>query len=541
MLTADERLLWIYTFLKFKDKPILLDFWQDCFVKSNSRFIAVVKSRQVGYSFISAMKSFAKLMDPARKGYTCQYVSYNESDAEEKILYAKQFYDSLDPNVRKKCIVSNRSEMQFLDADGKSISRLISMPCRPPRGKNGDINLDEFGIYLPQMSEAIYTAALPVISRGGCITIGSSPLGSVGRFYEVITDVSTYESYQRFSIAWWLCRDLCKDTSLALKSGIVDMATRDRVDIWGTEIIQNIYHSMPEDKFQQEYECLFLDDAESYIPLSLIHANTPGHQDSTHLIELEQSEISDDEYWNYNRQVDFMTYNNPDDAILNYNPDIHGGPLFLGYDVAKNRDAVCFYVLGRLNGKKRSFARITKKGISFEAQKDIFRQLMRRLPIHRACMDSTGMGSPLYEELHKEFGDRVEGVDFTLVSKEEMAIAVKCGLENQNFLLENDKDFHRVMHSIQRYASTGGHFRYDSPRNSKGHADEFWAFALADRAERRTAQGNEDFYAQYTRKKNSSVIKLNTDLVQPTGESIIIPRGKSLNSVMRSIRHGNGN
>ena len=85
MFTAEERLLWIYTFLKFKDKPILLDFWQDKFIQSNSRFIAVVKSRQVGYSFISSMKAFAKLIDPARKGYTCQFVSYNESDAEEKM------------------------------------------------------------------------------------------------------------------------------------------------------------------------------------------------------------------------------------------------------------------------------------------------------------------------------------------------------------------------------------------------------------------------------------------------------------------------
>lgn len=539
LFSPDERLMWIYSFVKFDGKPMHLDFWQDVYVKSNSRFVAINKSRRVGYSFICSLKAFVKAMDPARTNYTCQFVSYNESDSEEKINYVKQFYEATEPNARKKLISSNSREIKFLDANGKTTSRLISMPCRPPRGKGGDIILDEYGIYLPKMSAAVYTAALPVISRGGCISIGSSPLGKVGRFYEVITDRKTYNSYQVYSIPWWFCRDLATDVHGAIKSGIDSMPTRQRVERFGTDIVKAIYASMPEEDFQQEYECLFVDDAESYIPLDLIYANTPGQDECEYLIELSNDEaLKDNEYWEYNRTVDIRAFEDEDSLILGYNPEVHGGPLFMGYDVARNRDAVVFYIIGRTGGKKRSVARIVRRGITFEAQKEIARKLLRKLPIHRCCMDSTGMGAPLYEELNKEFGDRVDGVDFTMVSKEEMAMAVKHGLERRQFALENDRDFHKVIHSIRRKAGSGGHFHYDSPRDERGHADEFWAWALADRAERVSGQNNDDFYAVYAMKKNKNVIEsAGESAVQSIGEGII-PKGKSLNSVMRSLGHG---
>lgn len=539
LLSPDERLMWAYSFVKFDEKAIFLDFWQDVFLKSNSRFTAINKSRRVGFSFAASLKHFIKSQDPARTNYTCQFVSYNESDSEEKINYVKQFYEATEPYARKKLVSCNTREIKFLDVNGKTTSRLISMPCRPPRGKGGDIILDEYGIYLPKMSAAVYTAALPVISRGGCISIGSSPLGKVGRFYEVITDRKTYESYQIYNVPWWFCRDLAKDVHAAIKAGIAEHSTRERVEKFGTDILQAIYVSMPEEDFQQEYECLFIDSSESYISLDLIYSNTPGQDECDYLIELEENEdVKDDEYWNCNRDVDIYAFENEDDLILNYNPEIHGGPLYMGYDVARKRDAVAFYVIGRYKDRKRSVARIVRRGITFEEQKEIFSKLMHRLPIQRCCMDSTGMGAQMFEELHKKFGDRVDGVDFTMVSKEEMAIAVKHGLEQKKFMLENNRDFHKVIHSIRREPGPGGHFKYDSPRDEKGHADEFWAWALADRADRMSSKEIDDFYASYARKKQENRLSLGGSVIQPTGENdIIIPKGKSLGSVMRSFGH----
>ncbi len=95
----------------------------------------MLKSRQTGFSFVVALKGLSKALDPGKSQYTKQFVSYNEDDAKEKIRYAREFYDSI-PNKHKKPLIHETSTLlEFLDEGGKTTSRLISLPCRPPRGK----------------------------------------------------------------------------------------------------------------------------------------------------------------------------------------------------------------------------------------------------------------------------------------------------------------------------------------------------------------------------------------------------------------------
>ena len=61
--------------------------------------------------------------------------------------------------------------------------------------------------------------------------------------------------------------------------------------------------------------------------------------------------------------------------------------------------------------------------------------------------------------------------------------------------------FHRQIHSIKRTSNGGKYFRYDAERNEKGHADSFWAWALANAAVTKTDVKNDNFYAQRRRKK----------------------------------------
>jgi phage FluMu gp28-like protein len=530
MMSKDERLKYAYTFIQFNEKDLKLDFWQDQYLRSYSRFIAIVKSRRVGWSFVSALKGIVKAMDQERIAYTKQFVSYNEADALEKINYAAQFYESIPKAAKKKCVTNNKTELDFIDNNGKTISRLISIPCRPPRGKGGDISLDEYAIYLPKMSKAVYTAALPVISRGGCIEMGSSPLGKIGKFYDIITDKHTFPSYERYNIAWWFCRDLCKDVVNAIKLA-PEMSTEERVHIFGTDVIKEIFSSSNIDEFQQEYECAFIDEEASYISLDLIYANTPGMNDDA-VIEMAQDEsVSDDEYYNYNRGVDFQAYKTADEAILNYNPDLHGKPLYFGFDVGRTHDATSIYLIGNKNEKKRSFARIRMKNAPYDLQRDTVLKLYNNLPIHRGCMDATGMGKPIFEELQKKLGDRIEGLTFTPEIKEILAMSVKHGLEQREFELENSKEFHTQIHSIKRLPAIGKYFRYDAERNELGHADDFWSWALANYASGGSGGKTGNFYSTWKRNENNKVPEVETK----TDNEIIVPKGKSLNSVLRKM------
>ena len=537
MFTKDERLLYAYTYIQFQQKDLLLDFWQDAYIKSMARFIAIVKSRRVGFSFISSMKGLIKAMDPDRVGYTQQFVSYNEEDALEKITYAKQFYDSIpDCDAKKKLIVDNKSMLVFQDKNGITQSRLISIPCRPPRGKGGTITLDEFAIYLPKMQKLVYDAALPVISRGGCIEIGSSPLGKIGHFYDILTDKERYD-YERYNIKWWFCRDLCIDVPTAIKVAPT-MSTPERVETFGTKIIKMIYKNTDIDTFKQEYECDFIDSAESYITLDLIYANTPGKRDGD--IDLSACQnMSDEEYWEYNRGIDFQSYKDIDSAILHYNPEYHGNSLYLGFDVGRTHDATAIYIMGLMpDNKKRGFARIELKNIPFDEQKETILKAYANLPIFKGCMDATGIGRPIYEELHNKLGDKMQGVVFTPETKEVMAIDVKRGLEQREFLLENDKEFHVQIHSIKRTNNGGKYFKYDADRNEKGHADSFWAWALAN-----NAVGDHKaigFYEQRRMKRESELQNKknnNNEVIEPVTiqqqiqETNKIPKGKSLRQI----------
>lgn len=533
--TPEEKLNYVYAFMKYDHKDIELDFWQDDFIRNRNRYISLLKSRQTGFSFVVAIKGLVKALDPARTQYTKQFVSYNEEDAQEKIRYARQFYDSIPNRYKKKLVHQTATMLEFEDVGSKTTSRLISLPCRQPRGRNGDICLDEFAIYLPRLSKEIYTAASFCTLRRGCIEVGSTPLGTIGKFYEICTDRENYPNFDRYFVPWWYAKVMCKDVREAVQFA-KEMPTEERVEKYGTDRLISLFKNSTLEDFQQECECVFIDSSASYISLELIYANTPGRREEDIPANIE----NDEDYINAKRDVEIHCFRNADDLILNYSPEKYGSPLFMGLDIGRTSDATVFYIIGRINGKKRSVLRHEMRNADFDAQTAVLNKLMENLPIFRCCIDDGGIGRNLAENAHKRYGERVELYHFDLQSKEVLAMGVRTGLERREYELDNDRDFHAQIHSIKRTPSSGGSFRYDAERNEKGHADSFWAWALASYAtDGKKIEPN--FYAEYARKKNESVVTLSNGNIELSNnpQSLTRTRGKSLSSVLRSVRNGN--
>lgn len=534
--TPEEKLNYVYAFMKYDHKDIELDFWQDDFIRNRNRYISLLKSRQTGFSFVVAIKGLVKALDPARTQYTKQFVSYNEEDAQEKIRYARQFYDSIPNRYKKKLVHQTATMLEFEDVGSKTTSRLISLPCRPPRGKNGDVCLDEFAIYLPRLSKEIYTAASFCTLRRGCIEVGSTPLGTIGKFYEICTNRESYPNFDRYFIPWWYAKVMCKDVRGAVQFA-KDMETAERVERFGTDRLISLFQNSTLEDFQQECECVFIDSSASYISLELIYANTPGRREEDIPTNIEK----DEDYFAAKRDVEIYCFRDADELILNYSPEKYGSPLFMGLDIGRTSDATVFYIIGVINGKKRSVLRHEMRNADFDAQTAVLNKLMENLPIYRCCIDDGGIGRNLAENAHKRYGERAELYHFDLQSKEILAMGVRTGLERREYELDNDRDFHAQIHSIKRTPSSGGSFRYDAERNEKGHADSFWAWALASYAtDGKKIEPN--FYAEYARKKNDSVVTLNNGNIEPSNipqTSLTRTRGKSLSSVLRSVRNGN--
>jgi phage FluMu gp28-like protein len=170
---------------------------------------------------------------------------------------------------------------------------------------------------------------------------------------------------------------------------------------------------------------------------------------------------------------------------------------------------------------------------TFEYQRDQIRKIMKSLPIVRGCIDRTGQGEDTTETLQREFtSTKLEGVEFNIQSKDELARGAREGLEKGEFLLQNDNKFHRQIHSIKRIPTSGGAFRYDSERDDLGHADSFWAWALANYAIPKQAAAK-GFYEQYRESREKK--RIAAEQGKSESAEAGIRRGKSLNRVLREM------
>jgi phage FluMu gp28-like protein len=505
-ILKDEAFLkWVmYLFSNSDDTPYTPDWWQSLYLKNEDDFFIANKSRRVGWSFVTADKGLGRALDRARTNYTKQFVSYSLEDAIEKIKTAEEHYDSIPDHLKPKKIISRtKTRLEFLDAGGRSISRLISLPCKHPRGKGGDISLDEFAFHAKD--NQIYTAALAVIARGGSLEIGSTPFGNKGVFYDIFNDESTYGEFKRWKVPWYFSTALCKDVVNAVKDK--DLTTEDKVIKYGTKQLVRIFHSYAIDDFKQEFECFYRDDKASFITLEMILECTPsGGSDN----------IDED-------TIEVHEYKELDEFILAYDPAKHGN-LYAGYDVGRTNDASELIVIGYNNDVKTKSVILRKsmKNTGFDMQEDTINRLMTRLPIQRLCIDKTGLGMEMAEHMEERYKRRVEGCMFTNEFKEIIANNAWLGFDRKEFRLPHDKDLQLQVHSIKKIITENKHQRFDCDSNKDNHADAWWALCLANYAidaGPTSAAHKSKFYEQVKEKKGG-----NSDHIRPESAATAISR-----------------
>ena len=175
------------------------------------------------------------------------------------------------------------------------------------------------------------------------------------------------------------------------------------------------------------------------------------------------------------------------------------GHLFLGVDIGRHRDLTVLWFLEcenpRAPADERSYITrgvVTLEKQPFTAQRATLdsylamranqstNQPMNQHAVSRCAIDATGMGAMLAEELGERWGSRVEPVVFTNAVKERMAVRVKRLLEDRRLKIPYDPKIRAAFNSIKRVVTAAGNVRYDADRSEEsGHADAFWALALA--------------------------------------------------------------
>lgn len=426
-------------------------------LQSDSIFRCENKSRQIAWSWLSAAEAMA---DAILDGRDSIFVSINQEEAQEKIRYAKAVYGNLILDGLPKI---QRSSMTNLELDNGA--RLSSLPARPPRGRaRANIYLDEFAHV--RDDKQIYTAALPVTSKGGRIRVASSPLGAAGVFWEVHSQtLRKYPGYSRKRTPWWHIQAFCLNVAEAVKLAPA-LTSAERVELFGNERIQAIFANMPLEDFQQEYEAIFVDESTAWISWAEISAA----QDPDLICHMATAEGK--------------ILRHVRDAIARLVADVRESKVeqafTAGVDIGRTRNTTEIFLIGSSTTDTYPLRlAVTLDGAEFDDQLDVVAQVLTELPVSKMLIDENGIGMNLAENAQKKFPSKVFPAGFTNATKRLWATDAKMLIQQRRTPLPPDRDIAYQIHSIKKMVTPSNNLIFDTERNEKHHADKFWAWALA--------------------------------------------------------------
>ena len=157
------------------------------------------------------------------------------------------------------------------------------------------------------------------------------------------------------------------------------------------------------------------------------------------------------------------------------------GLTYIGIDVARRRDLWVAVVLERVGDVHWVRELRAERDITFRQQTDIVAELAHRYRPVRIAVDQTGMGEVIVEQLQAEHGAlRVEGVLMTAPRKLDVASALREAMEDKRLRIPDDQNLRLDLHSVRmEIGPTGGARLVAERSDATGHADRFWALALA--------------------------------------------------------------
>jgi phage FluMu gp28-like protein len=408
--------------------------YQRRWIADGSRFKIGMFARQTGKTFSTGGEAVDDVVQAEMAGRRARWVvlSRGERQAREMmeevlIPFSKAYWSVYDrllkgrPEfVEGEFLGGDDARYQSLEIRYPGGSRITALPANPDtaRGFSANVVLDEFAFHAK--SRDIWRALFPVISKGGQkLRVISTPNGKGNKFFELMTAEDAAWSRHVCDIHQAVAQGLDRDIP-ALRAALAD-----------------------EDAWAQEFELQWLDEASAWLSYELIAA-----------AEHEQA-------------GDPAGY--------------AGGPCFVGVDIARRKDLFVIWVLEAVGDVLWTRAVIARRRISFAEQDQLLAEVFARYRVVRCAMDQTGMGEKPVEDAQRVHGaSRVEGVILSGPRRLDLATALKTRLEDRTLRLPaGDPVIRADLHAIKAQPSLTGGVRLVADDDTDGHADRFWAAALA--------------------------------------------------------------
>jgi phage FluMu gp28-like protein len=437
-----------------------LTLYQRRWVEDLARFKIGRICRQGGKTFEATLEA---VLDCHERKTLWVCLSRGERQSKELISQAKTHAKAIGAAVKEleSTFRGEDAEYKMLEIIFPNGSRIIGLPANPDtaRGWSGNILLDEFALH--KDSRAIWRALFPTITRGYKIRIVSTPFGKKNKFYELCTEDNAYSKH-------------IVPIAKAIQEGLV---LKDENGHPTT--VEALKKAFGDDEgWAQEYDVEFIDEATAFLTYELIAT-----------VESDEAEITPDWVNLVVKEAEeahkhyLQTKEDPAPRGMQGMPEFDG-ELYLGFDIGRKRDLSVIWVDEFKNNIFWTRAAISLMKAPFFIQKRVLFRLLSHPKMRRACIDQSGLGMQLAEQAIEHFGEyKVEGIDFTTANKEALATGLKKNFEDLQSRIPMSQAIRNSLHSVKKYETSTGHFRFDADRTEEtGHADHFWAKALATQA-----------------------------------------------------------
>ena len=451
---------------KVKPKDTLLLPYQKRWVEDTSRLKLAVKSRQIGWTWATA---YGLIRRKALK--TAQLDAWissrDEIQARLFLEDCKSFAGILDAGAQDfgERVIDSKGSSAYVLQMGNGL-RINSMSSNPDAqaGKRGDRVLDEFALH-PDPRK-LYSIAYPGITWGGNFEIFSTPRGSDSFFQKLIEEIKGGNP-KKFSFHKITLEDALNQGFLAkLQKKLPAGDERQAMDEAAYfDFIKS--GCADEETFNQEYMCIPSNDATAFISYEMLDGNRVhgSVERETGTVDGKPSAITT---WRNTAVTRSLSA-----SLLS---------LYLGVDYARHEDLTVMWLAADIAGVLVPIELKLMKNVTFKRQREALDEYMTLKNLCRCCFDMTGIGEETAEAMRAKYGYRFEPVRFTMESKESMAYPIRHDLEDKTFKIPDmqlvDADFRK----IRKEDSAGGHVRFVAERDTKGHADIFWAAALCREA-----------------------------------------------------------
>jgi phage FluMu gp28-like protein len=325
------------------------------------------------------------------------------------------------PRLRNKIVRATRTLIHFENG-----SRIIALPCSENllRGYTAHMVICDEASFMPE--EVITQVIFPMLSTtDGYAIFLSTPWGKDHFFYRAFVN----PAYS------------------------VHKVKSEQCPLIKPEFLEEMKANMTKEAYLMEYEAEFVEALNSYFPQDLIRR----------CVELAQ-------------KLGVELYGSLE-AVFPL------GDFYAGVDFGKLQDYSVITVLKR-EGEILKLVYLYQFPLE-TPYSQVIGQLVRanqKIKFRKVLVDQTGVGEPVLEEIRNQGLGNVEGLKFTVETKEELLTNLKITMEQNRLVIPYHRRLCQQINEQQYAYSKSGHLQFSHPINS--HDDMLWSLALGAYAAR---------------------------------------------------------